>query len=121
MVPSPDVRIVLSTAANKALAAVLAKTLLDRSLAACVNVIPGALSFYDWQGGHVEDEECLLIVKTTADRLERLEADLTSLHSYQVPEFLVFTPECASEAYLHWLRATLARDPGARNEGQPSI
>jgi periplasmic divalent cation tolerance protein len=102
-VPATDSRLVLTTAVSQDEAERIARSLVDQRLAACVNIIPGVTSIYRWQGALETAAEILLLIKTTAANLDPLEAALHRLHSYEVPEFLVLTPESASRPYLEWL------------------
>lgn len=104
IVPATDVRLVLTTAGSKDEAERIALSLVDHHLAACVNMVPSLTSIYRWQGNAETAEETLLIIKTTAANLDQIEAALRQLHSYEVPEFIVLTPESASNPYLNWLR-----------------
>jgi len=105
--PTPPVRIVLSTAGSPEEAARISRELVERRLAACVNRLPGATSVYRWQGAIEEASEVLLVVKTSAEKLEQLKAVLHELHSYEVPEFLVLEVSSGSQAYLDWLLAAV--------------
>jgi periplasmic divalent cation tolerance protein len=98
-----DLRIVLSTAGSRSEAERIAHALVEPQLAACVNLIPGLQSIYRWQGKVESAEEVLLLIKTTAANLDRVEAALRAAHSYELPEFLVLAPESGSEAYVRWL------------------
>lgn len=100
-------RLVLTTAADRAEAERLARTLVEERLIACATLLPGATSIYRWQGAVEESAEVLLLLKTTAARLDTLEARLHQLHSYQTPEFLVFSAAGGSAAYLDWLAAAV--------------
>jgi periplasmic divalent cation tolerance protein len=102
-VPATDSRLVLTTAVSQDEAERIARTLVDERLAACVNIIPGVTSIYRWLGALETAAEILLLIKTTAANLAPLEAALHRLHSCEVPEFLVLTPESASQPYLNWL------------------
>lgn len=104
---TPPVRIVLSTAGSPEEAARISRELVERRLAACVNRLPGATSVYRWQGAIEEASEVLLVVKTSAEKLEQLKAVLHELHSYEVPEFLVLEVSSGSQAYLDWLQAAV--------------
>lgn len=85
----------------------LARALVERRLAACVNIVPGVRSIYRWKGEVVEDSESTLLVKTAADAVEALRAALIELHPYQVPEVVVLDVDSnASHApYVDWVRA----------------
>ncbi|MEM9194674.1 MAG: divalent-cation tolerance protein CutA, partial [Myxococcota bacterium] len=80
--------VVLCTAPNAEVGADLAKGLVERRLAACVNVISGVRSFYRWEGKVAVDDEVQLVIKTTESRAEAIEAYLQSAHPYDVPEVL---------------------------------
>ena len=95
--------IVLSTAGSPEEAARVSRELVERGLAACVNRLPGVTSVYRWQGAIEEATEVLLIIKTSADKVQELEVALHELHSYEVPEFLVLPVASGSRAYLEWL------------------
>jgi periplasmic divalent cation tolerance protein len=93
----------LTTIGANADAAALARTLVAERLAACVNVLSPMTSFYRWKGTVEEDREQQLIIKTTAARLDTLEARLRELHPYELPEFLVIPAAGGGAAYLAWV------------------
>lgn len=102
-------RVVLTTTADPAEAGRLARTLVEERLAACANLIPSVQSIYRWEGKVEAAIETLLLLKTTVEQLDALEARLHALHSYQTPEFLVLPVESGSSAYLQWLEACLRK------------
>jgi periplasmic divalent cation tolerance protein len=104
LVPGGDARIVLVTA-PPGQAHDLARALVERGVAACVNVVPGVRSVYRWEGAVHDDPESLLLVKTVRSGLAALLTALDELHPYEVPEALVLSPEAGSSAYLAWLLA----------------
>ncbi len=110
--PTCEARIVLSTAAHPEEAARIGRILVEERLAACATVVPGVRSIYHWQGAVEEAAETLMLVKTTAAKVEALEARLRELHSYDVPEFLVLTVEGGGQAYLDWLRQSVREPEG---------
>jgi periplasmic divalent cation tolerance protein len=95
--------IVLTTVGADTDAAELARTLVDQRLVDCVNIVAGVTSIYRWKESVEQDEEQLLVMKTTTDLLVALEARLRELHPYELPEFLVVPVSGGSEAYLGWL------------------
>lgn len=95
--------VVLSTVGKAEDAARLARALVERRLAACVNVVAGVRSVYRWKGNVEEDEERLLVIKTRRDRFEALRAALLSLHPYELPEAIVLPIEAGHAPYLAWL------------------
>jgi periplasmic divalent cation tolerance protein len=98
-----NARIVFSTCPDTTTAARLAQTLVDERLAACVNVIGGIASTYRWNDEVHVDDEVLLVIKTTADRLDAMQARLLGLHPYEVPEVLAIEPTAGAAPYLAWL------------------
>lgn len=100
-----DVRIVLSTVPDSNRAAEIARELVEKRLAACVNVLPGLRSLYRWQGRIEDDSETLLIIKTTVLRIDELMRRLKELHPYEVPEMVVLPAEGGWPPYLEWVQA----------------
>lgn len=98
-----DKRIVLTTAGSKDEADKIAAELVQRRLAACVNVLGPMHSTYRWQDSVETAEEFLLVIKTTVAALEGVRTVVHELHSYELPEFLVIPVESGSEKYLSWI------------------
>ena len=98
-----DARVVLTTTGSKAEAQKIACALVERKLAACVNIVGPIESVYRWKGAVESAEEFLCVVKTTAAAVERVSAAIKELHSYELPECGVLTIEGGSEEYLGWV------------------
>jgi periplasmic divalent cation tolerance protein len=98
-----DKKLVLTTCGSQAEAQNIAHALVERRLAACVNIVPQIASVYRWQGKVETAEESLLVIKTTAAAFDRLREALVELHSYQVPECIEIGIEGGSAAYLEWI------------------
>jgi periplasmic divalent cation tolerance protein len=96
-------RIVLTTAGSEEEARKIATALVERRLAACVNIIPQVTSIYRWQGKVEESGEWLLIVKTTAEAFANVQAAIAQLHSYEVPECIALAIDDGSPNYLKWI------------------
>jgi periplasmic divalent cation tolerance protein len=101
------VRVALTTVGSLDEGRRMARLLVERGLAACVNLVPNLTSVYRWQGAVEEADEVLLLMKTTAEKLSALETAVRELHSYQVPEFLVLDVTAASQPYLDWLLSAI--------------
>jgi periplasmic divalent cation tolerance protein len=95
--------VALSTVGSAEDAERIARALVERRLAACVNVVPGVVSVYRWKGGVDRDEERLLVIKTRADRLEALREALVALHPYELPELVAMPIQAGHAPYLAWL------------------
>jgi periplasmic divalent cation tolerance protein len=95
--------VALSTVGTAEDAERIARALVERRLAACVNVVPGVVSVYRWRGAVCRDEERLLVIKTRAERLEALREALVELHPYEVPELVALPVEAGHAPYLAWL------------------
>jgi periplasmic divalent cation tolerance protein len=102
-----DFQIVLSTCADREQAERIAHRLVEQHVAACVNILPGVQSIYRWQGAVESGEEVLMLIKTSTARSQEVQSTIASLHSYEVPEFLVLSVLGGSNAYLAWLGASL--------------
>jgi periplasmic divalent cation tolerance protein len=100
-----DALVVLVTAPSAEKAAAIARALVEERLAACGNVVPGVRSIYRWEGRVQEDDEVLLVLKTTGRRFEALRDRVLQLHPYEVPEVLALPVEAGSEKYLAWVGA----------------
>ena len=81
----------------------LAGALVGERLAACVNLLPGVRSVYRWQGEVHEDQEVLLVVKTTRARLDALTERIRPLHPYELPEVVAVDIAGGLPAYLAWI------------------
>jgi periplasmic divalent cation tolerance protein len=103
-----SVLLVLCTHPDPAAAETLAATLVERRLAACVNVLPGLRSVYRWQGRVERATEVLLLIKTSADRFETLKETIVSLHPYSLPEVIAFESKDGLDRYLDWVRTETA-------------
>lgn len=96
-------KIILSTTPNREEAQKIARHLVENKLAACVNIVPQVLSVYEWEGEIQNDEEALMIVKTSSKKAEQAKEAILELHSYSLPEIVFLTPTGGSEDYQNWL------------------
>jgi periplasmic divalent cation tolerance protein len=103
-----DKRIALTTAASEDEARKIAHQLVERRLAACVNIIPQVSSIYRWQEKVEEAREWLLVIKTTAAAFAQVREAITELHSYDLPECICLTIEDGSPNYLQWISESVA-------------
>jgi periplasmic divalent cation tolerance protein len=97
-------RVVLVTCATLLQAKLIARTVVEMRLAACVNIVSSPIeSYYRWKNRVERGRELLIIIKTTAPKLAALETEVKRLHSYDVPEFLVLPVVWGSTDYLNWV------------------
>jgi len=99
-----DKFVVLVTCSTAAEARRIALAVVDARLAACVNILPGAVqSIYRWKGKIESARERLLLIKTSRKCLVKLRSAVKSLHSYDVPEFIAIPIAAGSPRYLSWI------------------
>ena len=94
--------LVITTCPSQASAEEIASTLVRENLAACVSVLPGVKSFYQWQGQLQQDNELVLLIKCPSDRYLVLEQRLQTIHPYDIPEIIALPVEKGLSAYLDW-------------------
>ena len=94
--------VVLVAAGSRDEARAIAMALVERQLAACVQLLP-IQSVYVWEGEVVDDDEILLLVKTRADAFDEIVEAVRSLHSYEVPEIVLLDVAAGDQPYLDWI------------------
>jgi periplasmic divalent cation tolerance protein len=99
--------LVITTCPSMAEAEALGEKLLTARLAACINIVPGVLSLYEWQGALQREQEFMLLIKSRSERLAELQALLLANHSYELPELIAVPIEDGLPTYLHWIDAQL--------------
>jgi periplasmic divalent cation tolerance protein len=102
-----DKRIVLSTARSADEGRKIAHHLIERRLAACVNIVPKIESIYYWQEKVESSEEYLLLIKTTAEKFSAVRDAIRELHSYELPECIAIRIEDGSAEYLEWVENSI--------------
>jgi len=101
-------RLVLVTCGSLPEARKIARGVVEKHFAACVNILIAPVeSIYNWKGKLERSREHLLLIKTTSKRLRGLEREVLCLHSYETPEFLVLPIAAGSAGCLDWLREAL--------------
>ncbi|HTR38106.1 MAG TPA: divalent-cation tolerance protein CutA [Bryobacteraceae bacterium] len=103
-----DKIVVLSTCASPKEAHRVAHALVEKRLAACVNILPGARSVYHWKDAVEDEEEVLLVIKTSRELFDRLRSEIERLHTYELPEVIALPIVDGSQGYLTWLDHELA-------------
>jgi len=100
-------RLILTTAGSDEQAEAIARGLVERRLAACVNIVSKSCSVYRWNGEVVREEEKLLVIKSAARLFEQVREAIHELHSYEVPEIIALPIRDGDESYLNWLEEQL--------------
>jgi periplasmic divalent cation tolerance protein len=103
-----DKIVVLSTCGSPEEAERIARALVSKRLAACVNLLPAVRSIYRWKGAVEDAQETLLVIKSSRTLFDELRAEIEKLHSYEVAEVVAIPIVDGSEAYLEWLGRELA-------------
>lgn len=95
--------LVFITASSDKEAGLIAGSLINKRIAACVNIVPNVRSVFFWQDKKNEANEIMLIVKTIHKNIRALIADVKTLHSYEVPEVIAIPIVDGSEEFLEWV------------------
>ena len=98
-----DKIVVLSTCGSPEEADRIARALVSKRLAACVNILPGVKSIYRWKDGIEDATESLLVIKSSRALFDELRAEIEKVHSYEVAEVIAVQIVEGSEAYMEWL------------------
>jgi len=95
--------VVFVTTGSEEEAAGIGGQLVNEGLAACVNVLPGLVSIFTWKGAVEQDKECLMIIKSRVELLDKLIQRIKALHSYDVPEVIALPIIGGNRSYLDWI------------------
>jgi periplasmic divalent cation tolerance protein len=99
--------VVITTVGTEEQANLIAREIVARRQAACVNILPGVRSIYRWKGKICKDGELMLIVKTLAEELDGVTATIQELHSYDLPEILSFEVSRGEPGFLDWIAGSV--------------
>ncbi|SRR5450830_1566326 len=108
-----QVLLVLTNLADAEQAQAIAAHLVEQRLAACVNILPAVQSIYHWQGVITHTSEITLLIKTTQTRYSEVEAAITKLHPYDLPEIIAIPISDGLPSYLQWIAAETSREMNA--------
>ena len=106
-----DAIVVFMTAANFEEASRIAELLIDKNLAACVQILPEMQSVYRWKGEIEKQSEILILAKTVRSKFSELETQVRAVHSYETPEIVATPLTTGSKPYLEWLSANVDSSP----------
>ncbi|TLU67082.1 divalent-cation tolerance protein CutA [Thalassotalea litorea] len=102
-------QIILCTCPDKNSALTIANALVDEQLAACVNIQDSVTSVYQWQGERQQDQEVMMIIKSTHSLFAAIEERITALHPYDVAEIIALDIQQGNEAYLNWIDSMVTK------------
>lgn len=105
-----DYIVIMSTVSGATEGQKIAEELVNRSLAACVNVLPGVTSYYKWQGKTEVSNELVMLIKTRASNYGEVRDVIKELHSYEVPEIVALPITNGDESYLKWIDECLGTE-----------
>jgi periplasmic divalent cation tolerance protein len=117
---NPQAIVVLCACPDASVAERLARALVEERLAACVNRLDGVHSTYVWEDAVHDEPEVLLLIKTSAARLESVELRIKALHPYELPEIIALPIVGGSTAYLEWVTRGSGVEP-SRLGGPPQV
>lgn len=100
-------QLVLCTCPDKATASSIAENIVAQRLVACVNILPGIESIYQWQGNVESAQEHLMLIKTHADKFPALKRSIASMHPYEVPEIIAIDINQGLPEYMQWLKSCI--------------
>ena len=102
--------VVVTTVGTEEQAYLIAREIVARRQAACVNILPGVRSIYRWKGKICKDGELMLLVKTLEGEFEGVAATIRELHSYELPEILSFNVAEGEPGFLDWIAGSVDKD-----------
>lgn len=113
--------VVVTTVGTEEQAYLIAREIVARRHAACVNIVPGVRSIYRWKGKICKDGELLLIIKTLESEFEGVEATIKELHSYELPEILAFNVTRGEKNFLGWISNSVDKDAEFSDEEEDEL
>ena len=102
--------VVVTTVGTEEQAYLIAREIVARRQAACVNIVPGIRSIYRWKGKICKDGELLLLAKTLEGEFEGVAATIRELHNYELPEILSFGVTRGEQGFLDWIAGSVDKD-----------
>jgi periplasmic divalent cation tolerance protein len=113
--------VVITTVGTEEQAYLIAREIVARRQAACVNILPGMRSIYRWKGKICKDGELLLIAKTMESEFEGIAATIRELHSYELPEILSFAAARGEPGFLDWIVSSVDKEADFSDEEEDEL
>ena len=112
---------VITTVGTEEQAYLIAREIVARRQAACVNILPGVRSIYRWKGKICKDGELMLVVKTLEKEFDAVAATIRELHSYELPEILSFTVSHGERGFLDWIAESVDKEAEFTDEDEEEL
>ena len=113
--------VMVTTVGTEEQANLIAREIVVRRQAACVNIVPAIRSIYRWQGKICKDGELLLIIKTLEAEFDGVAATIRELHSYELPEILSFGVSQGDQRFLDWIEGSVDKEADFSDEEEDEI
>lgn len=113
--------VVVTTVGTEEQAYLIAREIVARRQAACVNILPGVRSIYRWKGKICKDGELLLVVKTMESEFEAVAATIRELHNYELPEILSFAVTRGEPSFLAWIVQSVDKEADFSDEEEDEL
>jgi periplasmic divalent cation tolerance protein len=113
--------VVVTTVGTEEQAYLIAREIIARRQAACVNIIPAIRSIYRWKGKICKDGELLLVIKTLQQEFEGVAATIRELHGYELPEILAFGVSQGDQAFLDWIAGSVDKEAEFSDEEEDEL
>lgn len=113
--------VVVTTVGTEEQANLIAREIVARRQAACVNILPGVRSIYRWKGKICKDGELLLVIKTQETEFEALSDTIKELHSYELPEILAFNVSRGEKNFLAWIAGSVDKEAEFSDDEEDEI
>jgi periplasmic divalent cation tolerance protein len=112
---------VLTTVGTEEQANLIAREIVARRQAACVNILPGVRSIYRWKGKICKDGELMLVVKTLESEFDGVAATIRELHSYELPEILSFNVSHGERGFLDWIAGSVDKEADFADDDEEEL
>ena len=112
---------VITTVGTEEQANLIAREIVARRQAACVNILPGVRSIYRWKGKICQDGELMLVVKTLESEFEDVAATIRELHNYELPEILSFNVSQGERGFLDWIAGSVDKDADFADDDEEEL
>jgi len=113
--------VVVTTVGTEEQANALAREIVARRQAACVNILPGVRSVYRWKGKICQDGELLLVIKTQAGEFDGIAETIREIHSYELPEILAFDVERGEARFLAWIADSVDKSAAGEEDEDETL